>query len=222
MSHRIHDPAFLAARFRCNGSARDSSGHGNHGTLVNAPTWGVFNKGLKTALELDGDDAYVSLGTTQVLSSVSAFTLCGWVNQNVIGTHDRIFFQHEDGDNNIILQTDGGPVMEIFVENGGDGYGSFDYSTVVSAHSWHHVAVVFDGSQATNATRLLLYIDGVPMALAFTGTIQATTPDLTGDIAVIGTPTFSFDGRLYDFRIYSVPLSRQEIMTIQHEPVGVL
>lgn len=39
---------------------------------------------------------------------------------------------------------------------------------------WHHVMMVYDGSQATNATKLVAYIDGVAQTLSFFGTIPAS------------------------------------------------
>ena len=224
-SHRLHDPAFIQARYRLNGHARDVSGHGRHGTLVNAPTWGTFFKGNKTALELNGNNQYVNLGDLTCLNAVSAFTICFWMNQDVIGASDRLFYKYVNDFNRLVLYTvlAGTNRMYFQIPDGAlAAYGFCVYDATVSAVNWHHVAWVYTGAGIANADRLICYIDGIPIALVFAGTIPATTTDLAGADATIGYSVLSFDGRLYDFRIYNVPLSRQEIMTIQHEPVGVL
>jgi len=223
MSHRIHDPKFLQARYRLNGNANDSSGHLRHGTLVNAPTWGVFNKGLKTCIELDGNNQYVNCGDLTCLNAVSAFTICFWMRQDVINAADNIFVKFLDASNSIYFYTAADTFMYFYLENTNTGIArtTAAYGNSVPALSWHHVAVVFDGAQAA-ANRLLVYFDGAPVALTIVSALPATTADLTGVDAMIGNAVSSFDGRLYDFRIYSCALSRQEIMTIQHDPIGVL
>jgi hypothetical protein len=66
-----------------------------------------------------------------------------------------------------------------------------DFGRVNDANdtNWHMATLVFDGTQASNATRLVAYIDGVPQTLAFTGTIPATTtpntrPWYLGDVNI--------------------------------------
>ena len=221
MSHRIHDPAFLQGRYLLNGSARDTSGHGNHGTLFNAPTWGVFNKGLKTAVIFDGVNQYANIGDTTYLDATTAFTLCGWINQDVIAAQDRIFFKYDDADNNIAIDTDAGPIMILAVENGGDGYGEFDYSAVMQAGGWYHLAMVYNGAGTANIDRLIVYVNGAPVVLAFTGTIPATTGLTTANTTISGAID-AFSGMMYDFRLYNVPLSRDEINQVIHDPIGAL
>ena len=221
MSHRIHDPNFLQARYRLNGSARDTSGHNVHGVLFNAPTWGMFNRGLKTAIRFDGNDQYANIIGTTYLDSTTTFTICTWLNQDVIAAQDRIFFKYEDADNNIEINTDAWPIMQVAIENCGAGYGEFDYSAVVSANNWHHLAVVYYGGGAANIDRLIVYVDGAPVVLAFTGTIPATTALTTANTTISGAID-AFAGMMYDFRIYTCSFSRDEVNAVIHSPVGVL
>ena len=217
MSHRIHDPAFLQGRFLLNGSARDTSGHGNHGTLVNAPTWGTFNQGLKTAIVLDGNTQHVNLGDLTYLNAVSALTICFWMNQDVLNQDDSIFGKYPDATHNVYIYNDGAGRSRFYVSNGATAYGRY---LSVSVGTWNHIAMVFDGSQAGNANRLVVYADGRPETLVFTGTIPSITADLSGTDALIGAAANSLGGRLYDFRIYSVPLSRDEVNQVIHDPIG--
>jgi len=217
MSHRIHSPEFLQARYRLNGHGLDSSGHLRHGTLVNAPTWGVFNRGLKTAIDLNGNNTYINCGDLACLNAVQQFTICFWMNQDVIDSSDYLFQK-----GSFYINTWATGNMQFAVPGLTSGRGHFDYSLVVSASNWHHCSFVFDGSQVGNANRLVIYVDAVPMTLGWTGTVPAVTADLSGADATIGLAASSFDGRLYDFRIYSCALSRDEIATVIHDPIGVL
>ena len=47
-------------------------------------------------------------------------------------------------------------------------------SLLQNVTGWHHVVMAYDGSQATNATRLVQYFDGAAQTLSFGGTIPAT------------------------------------------------
>ncbi len=166
-------------------------------------------------LHLGGDDEHVNIGDVVELNAVSAFTIAFWMSQDVLDQLDTIFRKYLDGNNNIcILTVDTDGTLRIEIENGGIARGIFDYSTVISANSWHHVAIVFDGIQTGNANRLVVCVDGNPVTLAFGGTIPAVTSDLSGQDATIGRATASFDGKLDGFRIYQQPLSQTQIMDL--------
>jgi hypothetical protein len=73
----------------------------------------------------------------------------------------------------------------------GSGTGVF---TPPSNDAWHQYDLVFDGTQATNATRCKLYIDGVlQTALSFVGSVPASIPADSSSftIASFSSPTTS-------------------------------
>lgn len=217
MSWRVRDPRTLAHRWPLQGHYDDVV-RLQHGTPVNGPTWAV-NQFLKQCMELDGLTQHVNLGDVVALNAVSAFSLCFWMNQDVIDTTDYIFRKYLDGTNSVFIYTSAADGrMHLIVDNAGNREGTFDYSAVISANNWNHVAMVFDGSQADNASRLVCYVDGLPITLAFVGAIPAVTADLTGYDATLGGTANSFDGKLSDFRLYSAALSRDEVNTLIHSP----
>jgi hypothetical protein len=93
--------------------------------------------------------------------------------------------------------------------------GALDYSTVVSAQTWFHLALVFDGSGATNADRWKLYINGAPQTLTYSGTIGSTWPAAGSQAVAVGrgvNPAATrWNGALDDWRIWQRALSAQEI-----------
>ena len=57
--------------------------------------------------------------------------------------------------------------------NDTSNYGETPANTMTSA-GWDHVCGVYDGTQATNALKMVLYVNGSAVALNFTGTIPTT------------------------------------------------
>ncbi len=219
-SWRIAHPSTRVSQYAFNGNALDGTGR-YPGTLVNAPTWARFMKGPQ-CIELDGDDAHVNIGDVAELNEASAFTICFWMAQDVLDVIDHIFRKYIAASDRIHIYTHIEGNMYFVVANGASTYGSFDYSTIVSALNWHHVAMVFDGTQAADASRLVVYVDGNPITLAFTGPIPIATADLAGYDGYVGFSNVAFDGKLYDFRIASCAYSRDEVIAIIHEAVPVL
>jgi len=76
-------------------------------------------------------------------------------------------------------------------------------------------AAVRNGSAGTNAGKLKLYIDGnsTPVTLTFSGTIPATTPNLSGYPAVLGGATWGLLGYMEEVRIWSVARTGAQIGT---------
>ncbi len=192
----------------------DDSGHGNHGTMVNAPTfartpWGV------SCMEFDGDDAHVNLGDLTYLNAAEKLTVAFWMNQDVLDVNEFMFSKVVGVGQRLMIVTHAAiaGAFEVHIDNNAlSRYAYFDYSIVISAGSWHHIAVVFDGTQTGNANRLAAYVDGNPVTLTFSANGMPTaTFDLSGVDATIGSSVSSFDGRLFDFQIHNVPLTRDEV-----------
>lgn len=162
------------------------------------------------ALDFNGNNSHVNLGDVLELNTVSAFTIAFWMNQDVLDQNDYIFFKQVGDDDRLRINTTGGGILLVAIGNGSNAYGNFDYSTVIAPGSWHHFAAVFDGSQAGNANRLVIYVDGNPVVLAFLGTIPATTGPMVTD-ALIGGTSLAFNGKLDEFVILSAPLAQIQV-----------
>jgi hypothetical protein len=199
-------------------TATDSAGT-NTGTLTNGPTFTTGKVG-SGALSFDGVNDYVKVGDVGAVDGLQKMSVAYWVNPgalklrayhvtkaNAAATVFGWAVHATDDTNDIRFQTrsDAGAVA--------DGYttGSF-----LTANSWTHVAVVFDGSQSDNASKLKIYINGSEKVLNFTGTLPSTLPDTAFNL-VFGwehntASGLSFPGQLDDIRIYNRTLSSSEVL----------
>ncbi len=214
MARRVLSPYH---RWPLNGHADDVI-CGQDGTLVNTPTWADTSRYGKQCIVLDGNTQHVNLGDVAILNAVSAFTLAFWMNQDVLDQTDAIFDKGGWGvaESGITILTSGGGQMYLQID-GSNQRGIFDYSLVVNAGQWQHLAIVFNGAGIGNTGRLQAYVDASPVVLTYTGTIPAATDDLSGIDATIGRAAASFDGKLSDFRIYgNTALTRDELDFLIH------
>jgi hypothetical protein len=193
-----------------NNHALDKSGHGNNG-VVSGMTYasGPFGHSVGS---FDGNDDNVNLGDVTALNSVSQFTIAMWLNQDVLNEPDVAFLKL-NGNARVQFSVTS-PNMLLYVSDGSLERGFFNYGSIMPAETWNHLVVVYDGSQADNATRLKAYVNAEPVTLSFSGTIPATTGDLTGVDATIGYTSSSWDGLIGDTRIYNVALTGDEVAAL--------
>lgn len=93
-------------------------------------------------------------------------------------------------------------VLYVVVGNTATTYGQVAFTSV---NVEHHIRIEYDGSQATNPTRLAVYLDGAPQTLAFTGVIPAILAATNRQFRIAsrydGT-TSPWDGTISYFRMW--------------------
>lgn len=157
---------------------------------------------------------WVNVGDIPEVNSAAAFTLSWWARTDVAGA-------------NYLLGGKGGSYIGLYVYANASGdftvciddgdYGVLSaYTSLITLGKWHHYAVVYSGAATGNAARCILYIDGTARTLSFTGTIPATTADLSGMDALISTAAPGWWGAVRDFRVYSAALSAASIYKLAH------
>jgi len=168
---------------------------------------------------------YISGGNVTQLDGASKFTLESWVYFSSVGSWNTILAKSTSGTNRIAIQTGGGDnSLYIMVGNGSNTYGQTATNTV-AAGQWYHIAVVFDGTQSTNAARLTLYINGVAKTLTFTGTIPSsvsstnTAAFLAGSETTTSTNTY-LNGKIDEIRVWNTALSQATIQTWMNKALG--
>lgn len=186
---------------------------GNPGTGANIAS-NPPGIGSGRCAEFNGNNSNYNLGDITMLNAVSAFSIAFWMNQDVLDVTDHVFVKGAVAGTRLRIFTSVNG--NIYFEIGGNvDRGFFDYSASVDAGRWHHVVGVYDGSQAANAGRLVVYMDSAPVTLTFNGTIPAATNDLGGADAYIGYTGDGFDGLLDDFRFYSIPLTNLQVSDLR-------
>ncbi len=162
--------------------------------------------------EFNGNNSNYNCGDIVELNSVSAFTIAFWMNQDARNQIENAFVKRTDAMHNIYVHFSTVDLLYFYIADGvTNTLGYFNYSTVISAGQWHHVAVVYEGSGAANVDKLVAYVDGVPMTLVFSGTIPTATADLSGADAYIGHTANAFGGKFDEFMFLNTPLTNLQV-----------
>ena len=165
-------------------TAYDTSGSGFDGTLNNGATWTDLGKS-GAALELDGDNDYVSIGD---IDPGTSFTLETWYKADSLptGWHNLIMKAYTYGFefNGTQLQAKVGS---------GSSWVTWNYYTS-DVNNWHHLALTYDGSDS------VLYVDGVYNDLD-TGTAAVDSNYSLVIGSWTGTSEY-FDGAVDEMRLY--------------------
>jgi carboxymethylenebutenolidase len=187
----------LAAHYRLDeaegAAARDSVG-GHDGTLYGGPVWQPGGGQIKGALQLDGIDDY--LGTGFVLDPVAGpFSAFAWVRGGAPG---QAIIAQAGGANWLSLDAEGKLMTTLSRPAGGrQGPASslVSPSQIVDG-AWHHVGVVWDG------TNRALYVDNVLVGEDAQGSLVGCNGGLNIGAGPNLEPGTFFTGLIDDVRIY--------------------
>lgn len=144
----------------------------------------------------------------------TAFTLSGW-GRGTSGTPRIVIGACDDSGFGPFLFFDAGTV---YASAGNVRFGS---ASVTNDTLWHHYQMVFDGSQATDATRLKAYRDGVQLTLSYNNTVLSPltggTHFCTGVCVTFG---YSSTGDSDDIKVHSRPLPEHELQLNYRESLA--
>jgi len=186
-----------------------------------SPTWRMPENSNQSkfenySLDFDGGSQSINCGNVSALISSSSFTISGWFTQTTLNQY-RILFGTRNGSTdtvNIYTFTDGN--MYVEVKNGSSSYGYFDYSTVISADTWFHLAMVFDGSGAANADKLKLYINNSEVTLTYSGTLPSSTSSSALDfkLGIVQGLSAEWLGKMAQVAVFETSLSSAQITAL--------
>lgn len=191
--------------------ARDRSGHGHDGMLYGDPAWSPAGGRVGGALVFDGLDDYIDCGNPAALNIQDEITLACWIKVAAFTRDWETILAKGDGSYRLSRS---GLGNAIHFGIGGTSAQRLDGVTSVADDEWHHVAGVYDGSQAA------IYVDGIPdAAVPATGKIN-TSPDNL----FIGENSQNrgryLKGLVDDVRIYDRALDATEVLTLAMSPTG--
>lgn len=190
------------------GSVIDRSGQANHGTPSNV----VFGKAgnFFRAPELNGSNASIS---TQVLPISNQFTLSAWIWIREHKDYNQALMSMHPGAGNYYgFLVDQTGRIHAQVSNSSFGDGTLTSATTIPIQTWVHVAFVYDGTLATQRSKL--FINGVQ---------DANTANLVGGAGTTGTPLLigrdgvfgrEFNGRIDEVGVWSRPLIMDEVKAL--------
>ena len=205
--------------------ALDRSGQGNNGVLKNMATSTARKIGkLGQALEFDGVNDYVDVGSDTTLDNISIMTISAWINPRSAG---------EGTSGTIVGKILGGTQgFQFYVcsnHNGEcpsttntitffkpDGFNNIawdvDTANTIKMNTWQHVVLIYDNSSFSNDP--IFYVNGIKL----TATILSPRPqqnidDNNADLAIgnVSDSTQTFDGQIDEVRIYNRALTPDEI-----------
>lgn len=186
------------------GTAADTSGNGQNGTLQNGAT--IDGTTSNKYLSLDGSNDRVDLGTWEVVGDKLSISAWVWLDQNQ--NDQRVISKSTDTSNQnwaLFVRTQGDVGFRITPEggslNGLYTQGNFTMPT----GEWVHLVATYDGS-----TRKI-FANGVERTSgAFTGNIQTGTQRVViGDNEPTGSRPWN--GKIDDVRVYDRALTQNEI-----------
>ncbi len=193
--------------------AKDSSGHGNDGTISLATyttdtpySAAGISGGSKYALSFDGDDL-VTVPHRSSFVGLNSITVSAWVKLNNTNVQ-RIVDKGWNGPGSFLLFVENSKfTFGVINSRGGDYRAKANF--IPKINTWYHLTGVFDGN------RVMIYVNGKLSASTPTSGsgFLTTTSNLT-----ISTPGFgAFNGLIDEVRIYSRALSSAEIQKLYAE-----
>ncbi len=189
-------------------TALDSAG-GNHGALINGPTWTAAGM-VNGALEFDGADDRVTVTTSPDLELSGEITLAAWVNPDTLYRKTARILSKSDGTasnrSDYYLLATATAIQFAFYDA---SLVETTYTVTLNPGQWVHIAGTYDGSTAR------LYLNGVEVAsTVHAGSIRVSPKPLhLGSWGGADTKR-TWDGRLDDLRVYAQALSAAEIFSL--------
>ncbi len=160
-----------------------------------------------------GSSEDIDLGSISTLNNASTYTLSMWVNPSVLSGLQFLFAIVTSTTERLFINLNNA-IPNVGMANGTNSAESFN-SAPLTVDTWHHLAVVFDGTQ-TGADRLTFYLNGVAETTTVTTWVSSTpTFASNGFLAKYGQiALYYFSGKIGNFSIFSDALSTTEVLKL--------
>jgi hypothetical protein len=168
-------------------------------------------KTFERAVDFNGTTDYMDAG--KVLDLNSSFTVSVWVKKN---GNDRSIFSKRNNPYTVgyDLSINSAGKAEMTWFNGTKQ--SIVSSIIIPTGKWHNICVVYDNSSSTTK----MYIDGFLDATKTLSSVPAS-PTLSFLIAAANgaAPTSFFNGTIDEVRIWSVPLTEDQLRYVMNQEI---
>ncbi|MFF7531606.1 family 43 glycosylhydrolase [Streptomyces bobili] len=207
--------------------ARDSSGHGYHGTYVRTPDFGTGVDGGSFKMSggsSSSDSPYVKI-PNGVLKGATAVTVSTYVKWKGGDNFQWLFGLGPDSDKYLFAtpSNGGGKLFSAITKATWSGEKQMIGGSKLTAGEWKHVTVTLDGATET----AVLYVDGAEAARVSGVTVKPSelydsAKDHSGYIGrSMYSPDPYFGGEVDDFRIYNRALTPAEVLELSGNTTGV-
>src|SRR3989344_1398323 len=191
------------------GAVTDSSGRGNTGTITNmATSTGVAIGKIGQALSFDGTDDILVIGDKDAFDAPASYTIIAWIYPRTFGGGSlaRIFDKRNNGSTGFdFFVCNSGCTAALAIVHDISNVIASD-SNVVNLNKWQHVAVSWNGANAT------FYANGVAQG----SPVLSAVPTANAVSISIGNETTNdrdFNGLIDEVRVYNRALSAGGIST---------
>jgi hypothetical protein len=197
----------LVAHYPFTGDAADSSGFGNNGVVHGALLVADRLGNPQSAYAFNGATQYIEVANSPSLNFQNAITVAFWMYVGAFYTREQYPISHGNWENRWKVSISNNRLR--WTVKTSTGIKDLDSETLLETGSWHHVAVLYDGSDFE------VYLDGQLDAFtSWSGTILTTSINPTIGQVLPGNQGFNFNGRLDDVRIYNYALAVSDIETL--------
>lgn len=194
---------------------RDWSEKRSHGAVIGITASNVFTTSSgRYALQFSGASGYVNCGRVPSVEGVSNLTASWWFKQNSLSQNVTAFSRRGASGSDAMYFGVSGGLLYLCQTNTSTAYATYATNDTL----WHHVVALFDGTKATNATRMRLVFDGVEVALSFVATIGTTVTSNTNDMFFGRFATAYSTGLIDDLRLYNRTLTVSEAVNLYRRP----
>ncbi len=199
-------------------TASDSAGS-NDGTLANmdgSTDW-VSGK-VGNALDFDGTDDIVNVGSPSALDDLTTYSICAWVKWRASTNDPRIYVKDDGtGSNGVRLSLDEYSERLVFRHGRStqDGTWTSNDDSMPIDDEWRHVCVTYDAGSTANDPSF--YINGTSFQVTEMDTPSGSVDsDASYDATIGNRPDLArtLDGQLDDVRVYNRILSADEVSTL--------
>lgn len=198
-------------------TAVDSVGS-NDGTLTNmAPASDWVAGKIGNALDFDGGNDYVDVGSPAALDDLPQLSVSAWINADSTASDGAVATKNSPG---WVFWVGSGGYLEFWANfSSGSANRWTGVGLITSGAGWQHVVVTYDGT--SNGTGIKFYVDG--SETSYNGSTNGTNPrssDAADNLRIGSQQSGSrFDGQIDDVRIYDRVLSSAEISEIYNNQI---
>ena len=168
-------------------------------------------------LSAAASNATVALGTAvNDINGVTGLTIDFDYYRTEVTAADRfLMLKYKDVSNSLQIYLSTSNYLIVVINNGGSSSANTNIATTIPVNVISHICINYDGTQATDALRLRIFINNVQATLTFVGTIPSTTPTMAATATTLfGSGSNSALGWMRRFRIYASSLSTANMLSL--------